>query len=441
LIIFLLCLIPASEAPLAAPPRKAAWTMRQAEFCRLCGCEQLDSVIDLGLSPLSNAFLPAADDANAPPEPRYPLHLRTCRRCHLAQLAQVVTPHALFSEYPYFSSVSESWLRHAAAFAREAIERFGLGARSRVIEVASNDGYLLRNFAAAGVPVLGIEPAANVAAVAQAHGVPTRVAFFGRTGARALCREGHGEADLVVANNVLAHVPELNDFIAGLALLLAPSGVLSIEVPHLLRLLEDTQYDTIYHEHFSYFSLLTAERALARHGLRVFDVETLATHGGSLRLLACRAAALLPAERPSIEALRRRERLAGLDGGPIYAAFASRAVAARRRTRAFFEAARRGGRRVVGYGAPAKGNTLLNFCGISPEMMAFTVDRSPHKQGLLLPGTRIPIRDPAAIAVARPDYLLILPWNLADEITSQMAGIAAWGGRFVVPVPRLRVLG
>jgi SAM-dependent methyltransferase len=398
-------------------------------------------VLDLGLSPLSNAFLRATDDASGAGEQRYPLQVWMCRCCHLVQLAQVATPEALFGDYPYFSSMSDSWLRHAAGFAREAIERFELGAGSRVIEIASNDGYLLRNFIAAGVPALGIEPAANVAAAAWEAGVPTRVAFFGRSVARGLCREGLGEADLIVANNVLAHVPELNDFIAGLVLLLAPSGVLSIEVPHLLRLLEGAQYDTIYHEHVSYFSLLTAERALARHGLRLFDVEELPTHGGSLRLLACRAAALLPVERPSVAALRQRERAAGLDGGPIYAGFVARVVAARRRTRAFFEAARRGGRRVVGYGAPAKGNTLLNYCGIRPDMMAFTVDRSPHKQGLLLPGTRIPIRDPAAIAAARPDFLLILPWNLADEITAQMAGIAAWGGRFVVPVPRLRVLG
>ena len=387
------------------------------------------------MSPLSNAFV-APERAGAM-EPFYPLHARVCDACHLVQLEAFETPEQIFGDYLYFSSYAESWLRHAEAYAAEMVARFGLGAASQVVEVASNDGYLLQYFAARGVPVLGVEPAANVAAVAREKGIPTEVAFFGVATAQRLKAAGVAP-QLMAANNVLAHVPELNDFVAGFAVLLAPGGVLTVEFPHLLRLMQQNQFDTIYHEHFSYFSLLTVQRIFAAHGLRVFDVQQLPTHGGSLRVFVTQGDAAHP-ETPAVAALLAEERAAGLAGRAAYDAFAEQVVDTKAALMAFCVEARRAGKTILGYGAPAKGNTLLNYCGIGPEFIAFTVDRSPHKQGLLLPGTRIPIRAPEALLEARPDYVLILPWNLREEIATQMAAVRDWGGRFVVPIPSVQV--
>ena len=349
-------------------------------------------------------------------------------------------PEAIFSDYAYFSSYSTSWLEHCAAYARTVTERLGLGPQSMVIEVASNDGYLLQNFVQSGVPVLGVEPAANVAEVAVAAGIATDVAFFGRAHAADVVGRGLA-ADLVIANNVLAHVPDLDDFAGGLAAVLKPEGVLTVEVPHLLRMLEGTEFDTIYHEHYSYFSLLAARDVLARRGLRIFEVEELPTHGGSLRIWASRqdAAETWP-ESPSVERVIGAERAAGLDELGTYGGFAVRVRALIDDLRAFLRGAAGAGERVAAYGAAAKGNTLLNAAGVTAEDIAYVVDRSPHKQGRFLPGSRIPILGPEHVRLDRPDYLLILPWNLRAEITGQMADVREWGCRFVIPVPRLEVL-
>ncbi len=403
--------------------------------CRFCAAPVTQSFADLGMSPLSNAFVPP-ERAGAM-EPFYPLHAWVCDDCHLVQLEAFETPEQIFGDYLYFSSYAESWLRHAEAYAAEMVARFGLGAASQVVEVASNDGYLLQYFQAQGVQVLGVEPAANVAAVAREKGIPTEVAFFGVATAQRLKAAGVAP-QLMAANNVLAHVPDLNDFVGGFAVLLAPGGVLTVEFPHLLRLMQQNQFDTIYHEHFSYFSLLTVQRIFAAHGLRVFDVQQLPTHGGSLRVFVIQAGAA-HAETPAVAALLAEEHAAGLAGRAAYAAFAEQVVDTKAALMAFCVEARRAGKTIVGYGAPAKGNTLLNYCGIGPEFIGFTVDRSPHKQGLLLPGTRIPIRAPEALLAERPDYVLILPWNLRDEITAQMAAVRDWGGRFVVPIPTVQV--
>jgi SAM-dependent methyltransferase len=386
------------------------------------------------MTPLSNAFI---SPGQAQAEKSYELHAYVCGTCRLVQLGQFETPQQIFGNYPYFSSYSETWLRHAERYTAAMMGRFGLGPSTQVVEIASNDGYLLQYFQTRGVPVLGIEPAANVAEVARAKGIPTDIAFFGAATAERLRAEGVAPA-LIAANNVLAHVPDINDFVRGLAMLLAPDGVITPEFPHLLRLIEQIQFDTIYHEHFSYFSLLSAERILAHHGIDIFDVEELSTHGGSLRLYAGHrnAQPILP----SVGALRAREREGGLDCATPYAGFAARVAAVRQAIRQFFADAQRDGRRVAGYGAPAKGNTLLNHCGIGAAQMPFTVDRSPHKQGLLLPGSHIPILAPDAVFQSQPDFLFILPWNLSEEIMHQMAAIRAWGGRFVVPIPQLVVL-
>ena len=405
--------------------------------CRFCGAPLTESFADLGLTPLSNAFI--APERAAEPERFHPLHAFVCSACRLVQLDQAESPQAIFSDYLYFSSYAESWLRHAERYTVEMTARFGLNHGSRVVEVASNDGYLLRYFRRAGIPVLGIEPAANVAQVAAASGIPTEVAFLGRDTAARLRAQG-AAADLLVANNVLAHVPDLNDFVAGLGMLLQPDGVLTIEVPHLLRLIQNNQFDTIYHEHFSYFSLLAVERVLAAHGLRVFDVTQLPTHGGSLRIFACHAASARHARGSAAEAVLAQEHAAGLDGPDAYRRFGEQVVRGKCELLAFCIDAYRAGKRIAGYGAPAKGNTLLNYCGIGPELLPFTVDRSPHKQGMLLPGSRIPVRAPDAILAERPDYVLILPWNLRDEVMAQMAAIRTWGGRFVLPIPSVQVL-
>jgi 2-polyprenyl-3-methyl-5-hydroxy-6-metoxy-1,4-benzoquinol methylase len=408
-----------------------------ARTCRFCSGPLEVCAADLGMSPLANSFLSA--ERLGAMEPFYPLAAFVCGNCFLVQLGHFEAPERIFSDYVYFSSFSDLWLKHAETYADHMIARLGLGAQSEVVEIASNDGYLLQYFVARGIPVLGVEPAANVAEVAVARGVPTEVAFFGERFAAELRQRGH-RPDLIAANNVLAHVPQLNDFVRGLQHLLAPTGVLTIEVPHLLNLIAQSQFDTIYHEHFYYFSLTAARAVLARHGLTVFDVEELPTHGGSLRLFACHAGRSDRPETPAVGALLARERTAGLDRLDTYRAFARQIVETKLDLLAFFLEAKRAGKLVLGYGAPAKGNTLLNYCGIGPELLPCTVDRSPHKQGLYLPGTHIPVLHPDEILRQKPAYVLILPWNLEHEIVAQMAAVRDWGGRFVIPIPRARVI-
>ncbi|MBV8457676.1 MAG: methyltransferase domain-containing protein [Acetobacteraceae bacterium] len=403
--------------------------------CRSCGGTLLPFV-DLGLSPLCETFL--TRDQLDGPETFYPLEVRVCGSCWLAQLPEYVPPEKIFSEYAYFSSYSQAWLAHARDYVEMATSRFGLGPQSFVIEVASNDGYLLRNFVERGIPCLGIEPAANVAEAARGAGVETLVRFFGRAVAGDLAAHGR-QADLMIGNNVLAQVPDLNNFIAGLGIVLRPDGVLSLEFPHLLQLIEQNQFDTIYHEHFSYFSLLAAERALNAHGLRVFDVEELWTHGGSLRLYACREEARWE-EQPAVGRLRGVEHRAGLTKEATYASFGARVRRTKWGLLDLLIRLKREDARIVGYGAPGKGNTLLNYCGIRTDFVDFTVDRNPYKHGRFLPGSRIPVLPPDRPDDARPDYVLILPWNLKKEITHQLAHIRQWGGRFIVPIPEPRVL-
>ncbi len=410
--------------------------MTGAGDCRFCGAPLEHSFCDLGMAPLSNAFLEAAQLDRM--ERFYPLHAYVCAECFLVQLQEFESPERIFSDYAYFSSYSDSWLDHARRYAEAAAGRFGLDAASRVVEIASNDGYLLQYFQARGIPVLGIEPAQNVAEAAREKGIPTLARFFGSRLAEELAAEG-GQADLLIGNNVLAHVPALNDFVAGMKLLLKPGGAITMEFPHLLRLMRENQFDTIYHEHFSYFSLLTVERVFAAHGLGLFDVDELPTHGGSLRIYAGHTGAR-PASH-QVAALRARELAAGLDGLDAYAAFAEQARETKRALLEFLIAARRQGKTIVGYGAPAKGNTLLNYCGIRGDFLDYVVDRSPHKQGKWLPGTHIPVLHPDRIRETRPDYVLILPWNLKDEVMDQMGHVRAWGGRFVVPIPAVEVIG
>jgi SAM-dependent methyltransferase len=404
--------------------------------CRSCGSPLRRTFVDLGEQPLANALLSSPQDI--PLERRHPLHVRVCDQCLLVQADAVVAAEDIFSDYAYFSSYSDTWLDHARGFCHAAMERFGIDRDSCVVEVASNDGYLLRHFVEAGVPVLGIEPAANVAAAAQAAGIPTEVCFLGAEVALDLHDRGV-EADLLVANNVMAHVPDLDGFISGLATLLAPDGVLSIEVAHVEHLIAEVQFDTVYHEHYAYWSLYAAERALARRGLRVFDVETLSTHGGSLRLFACHASAPR-AEAPGPSRVRDEERAARLDRLDAYAGFGDRVAQRVAGVRGFLDAARSEGRLVVGYGAAAKGSTLLNTLGVTTDEVAYVVDRSPHKQGRLLPGSHIPVRAPETVEEDRPDYLLILAWNLVGEVTASMSSIRRWGGRFVTTMPEILVL-
>ena len=405
--------------------------------CRFCGTELKESFCDLGMSPLSNAYLTAESLQKA--EPFYPLHSYVCNECFLVQLPEFESPEHIFSDYAYFSSYSDSWLNHASRYADAMVERFGLDASCRVIEIASNDGYLLQYFKNKAIPVLGVEPAANVAAVAEGKGIPTRTAFFGVATATQLATEGI-QADLLLGNNVLAHVPDLNDFVAGMKIILKPDGVITMEFPHLLRLMRENQFDTIYHEHFSYFSFTTVEKVFDRHGLTLFDVDELPTHGGSLRIYARHAGDLAKTVEQRVTGLRERETRAGLSTIAAYASFAEQVRETKRALLEFLIAARRQGKQVVGYGAPAKGNTLLNYCGIRQDFLDYTVDRSPHKQGRFLPGTHIPVYAPEKIEETRPDYVLILPWNLKDEIADQMAHVRGWGGKFVIPIPRVEVL-
>ncbi len=403
--------------------------------CRFCSTPLEHTFADLGSSPLANAYLSPEEVRR--PERHYPLHAYVCGECFLVQLPELESPEAIFSDYAYFSSFSTTWLEHAGRFAAAAVERFGLGGDSLVVEVASNDGYLLRFFRERAIPVLGIEPAKNVARAAEEAGIPTLVEFFGSEMARRLVAEGR-RADLLVGWNVFAHTPHLNDFAAGLATLLVPEGVVVLEFPHLLRLIDGNQFDTIYHEHFSYFSFTTAAAVLAAHGLEVFDVEEQPTHGGSLRLFASLAAAGRPTgERVRELAAREAER--GMGSLGLYRSFDERVKTTKRRLLAFLVAAKEEGKTIVGYGAPAKGNTLLNYCGLRRDFLDYTVDKSPHKQGHFLPGTHLPIHPPDRIRETRPDYVLILPWNLRTEIAGEMRDVRDWGGRFVVPIPEVEV--
>jgi len=404
--------------------------------CRLCAAPLTESFADLGMSPLANSFITPERARNM--EPFYPLQAWVCSDCRLVQLEQFETPSHIFSDYFYFSSFSPAWLRHADQYAADMWARFNLGPASKIVEIASNDGYLLQYFHQRGAKILGVEPAANVAQVAIDKGIPTEVAFFGVDTAQRL-RDRGDAADLMAANNVLAHVPDLHDFVGGFATLLKPEGVATFEFPHLLRQMQLNQFDTIYHEHFSYLSLGVVKNLLAQHALRVFDIEELPTHGGSLRVFTCHdAASHQTTDAPA--RILHAEQAAGLDTSAAYRAFADQVIRVKTDLLRFLLDARQNGKTVAGYGAPAKGNTLLNYCGVGPELISFTVDRSHYKQGTLLPGTRIPVRAPEAIMEAKPDYLLILPWNLKDEITEQMADIRGWGGQFVVPIPKLTVL-
>jgi hypothetical protein len=389
------------------------------------------------MSPLCESYL-AIDEINRM-EPFYPLHVYVCSECFLVQLEAYVSAEHIFSHYAYFSSYSNSWVEHARCYTEAIVDRFGLGSKHQVVELASNDGYLLQHFVARGIPAMGVEPAANVADVAVRKGVPTIVKFFGEETAREMVAEGI-QADLLIGNNVLAQVPDLNDFVKGMAIVLAPHGIITLEFPHLVRLVSDNQFDTIYHEHFCYFSLTTAVRILASHGLTIFDVEELPTHGGSLRIYARHAEDDSKPIDPRVDELLSREGQLGIGRPSYYASFDEQVKETKRKLLTFLIDVKRKGKSIVGYGAPGKGNTLLNYCGIRNDFLDYTVDLSPYKQGKFLPGTHIPIFHPSKIRETRPDYVLILPWNLKNEIMQQVAYIRDWGGRFVVPIPEVQII-
>jgi SAM-dependent methyltransferase len=404
--------------------------------CRFCAAPLEHVFANLGMSPLANSYL-TPEQANAM-EPFYPLRAFVCSECFLVQLEEFETPDHIFTEYAYFSSYSTSWLEHSRRYVEHMVERFGIDERSHVVELASNDGYLLQYFHQRKVPVLGIEPAANVAKVALQKGIPTLVEFFGQESARSLVPDS--AADLVIGNNVLAHVPDLNDFVSGMKILLKPGGVITMEFPHLLRLVEQNQFDTIYHEHFSYFSFLTACRVFAAHGLRLFDVEELPTHGGSLRIYGCHVEDAGKPGSERADELVEREHNGGFEQIDIYRAYARRVEEEKREILAFLIDLKRQGLSIAGYGAPAKGNTMLNFCGVGNDFIDYTVDLNPHKQGHLLPGSHIPIRSPEALRETKPDVVLILPWNLREEIMGQHAYVREWGGRFAARAPAMTLL-
>jgi SAM-dependent methyltransferase len=403
--------------------------------CRACGTLLEHTFVDLGMSPLANSYVPAERAQSG--EMFFPLHAYVCEKCFLVQLEEFETPEHIFSDYAYFSSYSSSWLRHAEKYAGAMAERFGLTAGSKVVEIASNDGYLLQYFVGRGIPVLGIEPAANVAKVAVERGVPTEVLFFGEETAGQMLSAGHA-ADLMAANNVLAHVPDIIDFVAGFRVLLKPEGVATLEFPHLLRMIEHVQFDTIYHEHFSYLSLAAVDFVLRQNGLRAFDIEELATHGGSLRVFVCHDASRHEV-RPAVARVLREEAAAGMTSLAGYKGFARKATDIKCAALDFLIEKYRQGKTVVGYGAAAKGNTFLNYCGIGPELLAAVADSSPHKQDTLLPGSRVPVISPEALLARKPDYVLILPWNLKDEIATELAALRGWGGQFVTAIPKLNV--
>jgi len=407
-------------------------------LCRFCGSPLHHTFVDLGMSPPCESYL-SQEQLNAM-EPFYPLHVYVCDQCFLVQLEQYMSPEAIFCEYAYFSSYSDAWLQHAKYYTEMAVERFKLHGASQVVELASNDGYLLQYFVQKGIPVLGVEPAANVAISAIEKGVPTLVKFFGEELAREMVTEGKG-ADLLIGNNVLAQVPDLNDFVQGMKTFLKPGGVITMEFPHLMRLMEENQFDTIYHEHFSYFSFFSVEKIFAFHGLKIFDVEELSTHGGSLRIYACHGDDTSKVAGNRVDELRERELAAGVADLGLYSSFDEKVKKTKRLLLDFLINAKETGRSIAGYGAPGKGNTLLNYCGVRTDFIDYTVDRNPYKQGKYLPGTHIPIFHPDKVKETRPDYLLILPWNFKDEIIKQMSYIRDWGGQFVVPIPEAKVIG
>ena len=404
--------------------------------CRFCGKVLEHVFLDLGMSPMANSYLKSYQLNQM--EPYYPLRAYVCDQCFLVQLDQFESPDQIFSDYAYFSSYSEMFLRHAKAYVDMVVDRFELGTQSYVVEIASNDGYLLKNFVARGIPVMGIEPAKNVAEVAAKNGVPTLVKFFGTKTARELAGQGR-RPDLIVGNNVLAHVPDLNDFVQGLKILLGPQGLITMEFPHLMRLMAHNQFDTIYHEHFSYFSLSTVEKVFERHGLAVFDVEEISTHGGSLRIFACHREDQSKERSARLAELKRREEGQGFLKIETYLSFSEGVAETKRALLSFLIDAKRGRKSVVAYGAAAKASTLFNYCGIRTDFVEYIVDRSPHKQDHFIPGVHIPIFAPERIRQTRPDYVLIMPWNLRDEIISQMSFIREWGGQFVVPIPNVQV--
>jgi len=406
------------------------------DHCRLCENPLQHIFVDLGVSPLANSYL--KEEQLNKMEPFYPLRAYVCTQCYLVQVPVFQSSEDIFGDYAYFSSFSDSWLQHAKTYAESVINRFGFDVSSRVIEIASNDGYLLQYFVKRGIPVLGIEPAKNVARTAQAAGIKTLVEFFGYQTAVALAKE-NCYADLLIGNNVLAHVPDLNDFVSGMKLILKPHGVITMEFPHLMRLIAENQFDTIYHEHFSYFSFMTVNLLFAQHGLSIFDVEELATHGGSLRIYARHAEDKSKDISEHVAALLRLEEEQGFKKLDLYLSFNQKVKSTKRSILDFVNQSKNAGKTLVGYGAPAKGNTLLNYCGIRKDYLDYTVDRSPHKQGHYLPGTHIPVYHPDKIKETRPDYVVILPWNLKDEIMNQMEYIRGWGGKFVTFIPEVRV--
>jgi SAM-dependent methyltransferase len=404
--------------------------------CRFCKTPLHHTLVDLGMSPLCESFL-TTEQLNRM-EPFYPLHVFVCDHCFLVQLEEYVSPETIFSEYAYYSSYADSWLQHAKRYTDLMIERFGIHAGSHVVEIASNDGYLLQYFVAKGIPVLGVEPAANVARSAEEKCVPTLVRFFGEKLAREMLAAGQA-SDLLIGNNVLAQVPDLNDFVKGMSIVLKPGGIITMEFPHLVKLVEENQYDTIYHEHFSYFSFVAVEKIFAHHALTIFDVDELPTHGGSLRIYASHQGEGARAVSDRITALKARELEAGLTRMDYYRSFGEKVKETKRRLLEFLIQAKRDGKTICGYGAPGKGNTLLNYCGIRTDFLDYTVDRNPYKHGRFTPGTHIPIYPIDKIKETRPDYLLILPWNFKDEIIKQMSFIRTWGGRFIVPIPEVRI--
>ena len=405
--------------------------------CRFCSASLNQNFLDLGSSPISNTY-PIEAELNSM-EPFYPLKVYVCEKCLLVQLPEHQTPRELFgTDYAYFSSYSDTWLAHAEKYAKEMVRRFSLNPESQVIEVASNDGYLLKYFKKLGIKVLGIDPAANVAKAAQDAGIETMVKFFGTKTAEEIVGLGL-RADLVAGNNVLAHVPDINDFVRGLKMILKPQGVITMEFPHLARLIEENQFDTIYHEHFSYFSFLVVQKIFKAHGLTVFDVEELSTHGGSLRIFAAHSENKKFAVGPNVEELLKKERTADFDKLETYQDFQKKVDETKRKLLTFLIDAKNEGKSVAAYGAPAKGNTLLNYCGIREDLVGYTVDRSPHKQNRYLPGTHIPIFAPKKISETKPDYLFILPWNIKEEVMEQMAEVRSWGGKFLVAIPEVKI--
>lgn len=410
--------------------------MKNEPICRFCGSILQYTFADLGMSPLCQRHV-KPEELNYM-EAFYPLHVYVCKNCFLVQLQEYVKPEEIFTEYAYFSSYSDSWLDHCKSYVNIMIDRFGLNTDSQVIEIASNDGYLLQYFYERNIPALGIEPAANVADVAIKKGIPTIVKFFGEKTAKELMTS-EKQADLLLGNNVLAHVPDINDFVKGMKILLKPNGTITMEFPHLLQLMGQNQFDTIYHEHFSYLSFTTVEKIFGFHGLALFDVENLPTHGGSLRIYACHREDTSKPISYRVEEMKAQEAKAGISSLETYASFSEKVKETKRKLLEFLVTAKRQGKTIAGYGAPGKGNTLLNYCGIRTDFIDYTVDRNTYKQGNYLPGTRIPIYSPDKIKETRPDYILILPWNLKDEIMEQMAYIREWGGQFVTPIPETRV--